>query len=110
MAEDVSDRLQKWEYVSVTRNSDAYLIRDINELGQQGWELVNVYYYKSMKGNMVWTAFLKREAGIGPPPPEAMTDHVVAPTDAPAKKVEPTPDTLSGFDLDEDEFKLADED
>lgn len=107
MPQNPAAGLQKWEYVSVTRNSDAYLVKDINELGGQGWELVNVYYYKSMKGPMVWTAFMKRLAGIGPPPPAALTDHAVAPTSAAEPQpVEEKGVDLEGFDLEGDEFKL----
>ncbi len=109
MSQNPATGLQKWEYVSVTRNSDAYLVKDINELGQQGWELVNVYYYKSMKGAMVWTAFLRRAAGIGPPPPAVTTDHAVAPTSSSEPEpVEQEPVDLEGFDLEGDEFKLED--
>jgi len=109
MSQDASDSLKKWEYVSVTRNSDAYLIRDINDLGQDGWELINVYYYKNMKGAMVWTAFMKREAGIGPPPPSATTDHAVAPEPAKAQPAQTEPGSLDGFDLEGDEFGLAED-
>jgi hypothetical protein len=51
---------QKWECIFETRKTETSLLRSVNELGQQGWELVQVLYYKDLKGVMTWTAFLKR--------------------------------------------------
>ena len=51
---------QKWEYIELTRKTEAYLIEEINEIGQQGWELVSVFNGKDRKGDTVWIAFLKR--------------------------------------------------
>ena len=54
---------QMWEYLSVTHKTDAYLINELNELGKEGWELVNATYNKDVKGvaaSFSWTAILKR--------------------------------------------------
>jgi hypothetical protein len=46
--------------MEVTRKSEAFLVNDLNESGQQGWELVTITHDKDRKGEMTWTAFLKR--------------------------------------------------
>ena len=51
---------QKWEYIELTRKTEAYLLEEINEIGQQGWELVSVFNGKDRKSDTVWIAFLKR--------------------------------------------------
>jgi hypothetical protein len=51
---------QRWEYVIVNRRSDVTLSEELNTLGQRGWELVNALNYRDMKGNIAWSAFLKR--------------------------------------------------
>lgn len=51
---------QKWEYQCLTRKSETYLNKELNELGQHGWELAAVVYGKDMKGTDAWIAFLKR--------------------------------------------------
>jgi len=51
---------QRWEYMEVTAKSEGYLIKDLNNAGQQGWELTSMIHGKDRKGDIVWTAFLKR--------------------------------------------------
>ena len=51
---------QKWEYMELTRKTESYLLSEINEFGQHGWELVSVTHGKDLKGELNWTAFLKR--------------------------------------------------
>ena len=51
---------QRWEYMEVTAKSEGYLIKDLNEVGQQGWELTSMIHGKDRKGDVAWTAFLKR--------------------------------------------------
>lgn len=51
---------QKWEYQCLTRKSETYLNKEINELGQHGWELTSVIFGKDSKGTDAWIAFLKR--------------------------------------------------
>ena len=43
---------QKWEYCLLTRKTEGYILNEFNALGQEGWELVEVLYYKDMKGIM----------------------------------------------------------
>jgi hypothetical protein len=95
---------QKWEYLALTRKSETYMLAEINVLGQDGWELVSVFYYKDMKGLWCWTAFLKRPStGQAPTPtPVAAAEEPEAPV---AASPQPTP--AGGFDLDGDEFKVA---
>ena len=54
---------QRWEYEVITRNTEKFLIHDLNEQGQEGWELVSAAQTKNAKGEMIWTAFLKRPCG-----------------------------------------------
>ena len=51
---------QKWEAVAISRKTETMLVQEMNELGEQGWEMVSTVYYKDAKGAMTWTAFLKR--------------------------------------------------
>ena len=70
MAANVTIRAQqRWEYFEVTRSSASFLIHDMNERGQEGWEAISIDHGKNPKGEMVWTAFLKRPCGkqdVGP--------------------------------------------
>ena len=54
---------QMWEYVSVNRKTEEFLVEELNEKGKAGWELVSVTYHKDLKGlgeSFSWSAFLKR--------------------------------------------------
>lgn len=62
---------QRWEYLYTVRRSELALQDELNELGQQGWELVGFEYYKDAKGVMGWIAFLKRPSAGGKPAPAA---------------------------------------
>lgn len=59
---------QRWEYVYIQRRSELALQDELNEMGQQGWELVTVEGYKDPQGVLTWMAFLKRPSA-GPKPP-----------------------------------------
>ena len=62
-AETVQVGLQ-WEYMELGRKTEGYLVNELNDLGQQGWELVSVSFQKDIKSGMgggsSWIAFLKR--------------------------------------------------
>ena len=51
---------QKWEYCEVTRKTEGFLLDDLNQAGQHGWELVAIAHGKNRTGDDAWTAFLKR--------------------------------------------------
>ncbi|HBO46332.1 MAG TPA: hypothetical protein DD670_20880 [Planctomycetaceae bacterium] len=54
---------QMWEYMSITRKTEDFLVNELNEAGKLGWELVNVSHHKDLKsvgGTYCWTAVLKR--------------------------------------------------
>jgi hypothetical protein len=96
---------QKWDYCLETRKTENSLLVTLNDLGQQGWELVDVLYYKDMKGAMSWRAFLKRPS-VGQAPARSPQTAVVAAKPAPAVQAEETPTQPPGFDLSGDEFQL----
>jgi hypothetical protein len=52
----------KWEYRSMTRDSEAPLLEALNEAGGEGWELVNTHC-RDVQGAASWTAILKRPIG-----------------------------------------------
>ena len=96
---------QKWEYCLETRKTETALIIALNDLGQHGWELINVLYYKDFKGIMSWTAFLKRpDAGLPAKAPGEEAAHVAG-TPAAAHADDKTA-SLHGFDLSGDEFGI----
>jgi hypothetical protein len=104
---------QKWEYVELTRKTEAYLIEEINEIGQQGWELVSVFNGKDRKGDTVWIAFLKRPY-VAHGSNHHQDDHHHEPKAAatsgvmgaePKKVIKPAVETS----YDDDEFKFREE-
>lgn len=52
--------IQKWEYETVTTKTEHFLSKELNEMGQLGWELVCVIEHKDRKGEIAWSAFIKR--------------------------------------------------
>jgi hypothetical protein len=115
---------QRWEYMSIARRSDSYLAKELNELGQSGWELVSVNQAKDLKGELAWVAFLKRPAthsSVSTAQPAAASSEqpAAASSEQPVEEAQPTapPETAApaapqaerGFDLSGDEFKIAEE-
>jgi len=95
---------QKWEYCSETRRTDSALMPAINELGQHGWELVDVLHYKDPKGELSWTAFLKRpSAGHAAGAAQSNSTGAGATIKTAGAAAMPQP---AGFDLSGDEFAL----
>jgi hypothetical protein len=52
--------MQKWECEEITTKTEVYLVKELNDLGQHGWELVCVIQHKDRKGEIAWSAFVKR--------------------------------------------------
>jgi hypothetical protein len=95
---------QKWEYCYLTRKTEGPLLAEFNRLGQDGWELLDVLYYKDMKGVMNWTGFLKRPSNG--PVPGASGQETVAAAAPQAEASRSQSPQHEGFDLGEEEFKL----
>jgi len=88
---------QKWDYCFETRRTENALLIALTDVGQRGWELVNVVHYKDPKGETAWAAFLKRPSvGQSPAPAQAAASK-------PAEETSPQP---QGFDLSGDEFQV----
>jgi hypothetical protein len=98
---------QRWEYCLETRRTETSLMNMLNELGQQGWELVNVLYYKDIKGIMSWTGFLKRPAASHAARPG--DESTISLKSAPPGQLVEKPPSPDGFDLAGDEFQLKKE-
>jgi hypothetical protein len=101
---------QRWEYQSIVKRTESSLEKELNELGQAGWELVSVDHGKDRKGEMAWTAFVKRPAAQPSPPMAAQEQAVTAspqPATQPAKAE--SPEAAEGFDLSGDEFSIKEE-
>lgn len=99
---------QKWDYCALTKFTEGPFMADLKDLGQDGWELVTALHYQDMKGTPCWIGFLKRPSAAQAPlaAEPAKAAHVVA---QPVKVLpKPTPAT-EGFDLSDDDFKLAPE-
>jgi hypothetical protein len=95
---------QKWDYRSETRRTDASLVVTLNELGQSGWEVIDVLYHKDPKGEMAWTAILKRpNAGATANQQGTGASSAVL---QPAGVIPTSHQELRGFDLSENEFRL----
>ena len=94
---------QKWEHVAITRKGEVMLVEEMNSLGEEGWQLVSVFYFKDPKGAMTWIAFLKRPK-TGQPAKAPSTEAAAAPADGPGK-----PEAASesgGFDLSGEVFEI----
>ncbi len=95
---------QKWDYCIETRKTETALLNALNDLGQHGWELVNVLFHKDLKGDMAWTAFLKRPSVGQAAAPGQQT--ATAAKSTPSGQAEEKPAPLQGFDLSDNEFQL----
>ncbi|NUQ61758.1 MAG: hypothetical protein HUU20_04670 [Pirellulales bacterium] len=99
--------MQKWEYEFLTKKTEAYLVKELNELGQHGWELVAAGQCKERGGDTAWTAFLKRPyvPHAAKPAAEKVGEKT---TESPAPSA-PSDSTSRGFDLEGDEFSIKEE-
>ena len=98
---------QKWEYEVISRKSETYLARELNSFGETGWDVATIIYGKDRKGEPAWHAFLKRPY-TGPPRKVSMDAGSAGstPEETEGKKADPTAG-LTGFDLDDGDFKIA---
>jgi hypothetical protein len=90
---------QRWEYRELTRKTEGYLLNELNELGQAGWELVSITKHREIKPGSgeasFWTAFIKRPhvgQAAAVVHDEKAAAPVAAPVSAPTKLV-PSEDT-----------------
>jgi len=98
---------QRWEYASLVRKTEPTLVNDLNLLGQEGWELVAAVYGRDAKGELCWTALLKRPSSGAPKAaPLETTAAATAPSGATAAREAINP---PGFDLDGDTFDIKKE-
>ncbi len=101
---------QRWEYLVVTRRTETSLEKELNELGQSGWELVSVDHGKDLKGIVAWIAFVKRPAtqqAVAPSSQEQVREAVAEPSKEPGEAESPA--GHEGFDLSGDEFAIKEE-
>lgn len=98
---------QRWDYTFELRRTEASILVTLNELGQQGWELVNITYYKDLKGIMGWGAFLKRPSVT--PSARSTGDSTLATQLSSTTLPTGKPPSPQGFDLSGDEFPLKNE-
>jgi hypothetical protein len=97
---------QKWEYCLENGRTENSLLAKLNDLGQQGWEAVEILYYKDIKSAMTWTAFLKRPSTGQAPKPDAGSASGLGAKPIPAGPTEEKSDAAKGFDLEGSEFPL----
>ena len=101
---------QRWEYVAVVKRTETALEKELNELGQGGWELVSVHCGKDRKGEMAWTAFVKRPMSEQPLSPSVAASPGQARKEAEPEAAEPeTARNPQGFDLSGEEFAIREE-
>jgi hypothetical protein len=96
---------QKWEHLAVSRKAEATLVEEMNVLGEEGWQLVSVYYFKDPKGVMTWIAFLKRPKTGQAVKPSAAAATETSATDEAAKS-QAASGNPAGFDLSGDVFDI----
>ena len=98
---------QMWEYMSITRKTEDFLVNELNEAGKLGWELVNASHHKDLKsvgGTYCWTAVLKRS--LIPqlqPKPSELGSVVVAGTPSPPSLEPASEEDGSIFDIHREE-------
>ncbi|MHC4403911.1 MAG: hypothetical protein ACYTG0_29995 [Planctomycetota bacterium] len=102
---------QRWEYTHFTRRTQKALGEDMNQLGQDGWELVTITFGKDFKGEVFWTAFMKRPAAAqaASTTAEAPAAKAADPEPAPPPAEEQPAEEDGAFDLSGDEFDIRQE-
>ena len=92
--------LVQWQYQMVTKQTENYLLPELNELGKGGWESVSASYNKDYKGIWGWTAWLKRPLSAA-----AASDSAAAAAVAPGITEQPP---LAGFEMPDGDFQFKD--
>jgi hypothetical protein len=100
---------QKWEYFVETSRTENSLVVKLNDLGQQGWELVEILHYKDLKSAMVWTAFLKRPSTGQTPKLGTESASGIAAKTMPTEPAEKPSNGMKGFNLEGKDFQLKTE-
>jgi hypothetical protein len=95
---------QKWEHQAISRRTDAMLVEEMNELGDQGWQMVSAHYYQDPKGAMTWTAFLRRPKS--PQAGRAAPAATAAESEGQTAKAEEAAAQSPGFDLSGEIFEV----
>jgi len=99
---------QKWEHLAIERKGEAMLVEEMNALGEEGWQLVSVVYFKDPKGVMTWIAFLKRpKTGQAAKAPSA--EAAAAAAAQGFEKAEAASGEPGGFDLSGEVFEIKKE-
>ena len=98
---------QRWDYCFETCKTETYLLTTVSDRGQAGWELVDVVHHKDPKGEMCWTAFLKRPSAAQSPQPEQQVATSTK-SASPGQAAE-SPSQPQGFDLSGEEFPVRGE-
>ena len=99
---------QRWEYSSLVRKTEPTLVIDLNALGQDGWELVTVIHGRDAKGELCWTALLKRPSS-GSPKAAATDGQAAAGRRGQARRGTHRVASPAGFDLSGDTFEIKKE-
>jgi hypothetical protein len=98
---------QRWEYMSLVRKTETTLVNDLNQIGQEGWELAAIVHGRDAKGELCWTAFLKRPSA-GPMKAGAADAGGTATSTSGATAARPGANP-PGFDLSGDTFDIKKE-
>ncbi len=86
----------QWQYTFVNKQTENYLLNELNNMGLGGWEVISINYAKDLKGIWVWTAWMKR-----PTVAAAAGDAAAKAAGVGAKEEK---EALQGFDLAEGDF------
>jgi hypothetical protein len=95
---------QMWEYMSLSRKTEDFLVAELNDAGKLGWELVGTFYHRDIKSlveSYCWTAILKRPLVLPPQarPCEAASGVMPAAEPHPAELSPPPEAEGSIFDV-----------
>jgi hypothetical protein len=96
MTETSAGSVVQWQYMYINKQTENYLLNELNNLGLGGWEAISLNYAKDLKGVWQWTAWLKR------PTVAATAGDAAAKAAGVGKKEDKQ--ALQGFDLTDGDF------